>query len=150
MTNDPVVPLASSIARVSTLIPDAFDLVLSMFTSFGYFDDNDDGLLVLHNLFNSLRPGGVCLIDVMGKELLARILQPTTSEVLPDGSQLVQRHEIFDDRTRTRNEWIPIRKGTAKSFRFHHTIYSGQELRDRMTQAGFADVKLYRNLDGGE
>jgi len=128
----------------------AFDLVVSMFTSFGYFDDKKDDLLVLRNIFNSLTPGGVCLIDVMGKERLAGILRPTTSEVLPDGTKLIQRHEIFDDWTRIRNEWILIRKGRAKSFKFHHTIYSGQELKDRMVQAGFIDVKLYGNLDGDE
>jgi SAM-dependent methyltransferase len=129
---------------------DAFDLVLSMFTSFGYFDDKNEDLQVLHNIFTSLKPGGVCLIELMGKEGLARIFQPTTSEVLPDGSRLVQRHEIFDDWTRIRNEWMLIRKGRARSFRFHHTIYSGQELRDRIMQAGFADVKLYGNLEGDE
>ncbi len=128
----------------------AFDLVLSMFTSFGYFDDKNEDLQVLRNIFTNLRPGGVCLIDVMGKERLAKILQPTTSEVLPDGTKVVQRHEIFDNWTRVRNEWILIRKGRSKSFHFHHTIYSGQELRDRMEQVGLTDVKLYGNLDGDE
>jgi SAM-dependent methyltransferase len=127
---------------------DAFDLILSMFTSFGYFDDKREDLQVLGNIFTSLKPGGVCLIDVIGKELLAKIRQPTTSEVLPDGSKLIQRHEIFDDWTRVRNEWILIHNGSAKSFRFHHTIYSGQELKDRMQQAGFLNVKLFGNLDG--
>ena len=129
---------------------DAFHLVLSMSTSFGYFDDRDEDLLVLRNVFDSLRPGGVCLIEVMGKEGLAKIFQPTTSDILPDGTKLIQRHEIFDDWTRIRNEWILIRKGRAKSFKFHHTVYSGQELRDRMTQVGFTDVKLYGNLDGDD
>ena len=129
---------------------DAFDLVLSMFTSFGYFDDKSEDLGVLHNIITSLKSGGVCLIDVVGKERLARVLQPTTSEVLPDGTKLIQRHEIFDDWTRIRNEWILIQRGKAKSFKFHHTIYSGQELRDRLEQLGFANVKLYGNLDGDE
>ncbi len=130
--------------------PGAFDLVLNMFTSFGYFDDKNDDLLVLRNIAASLRAGGACLIEVMGKERLARLFQPTTSDVLPDGTRLVQCHEIFDDWTRIRNEWILLRKGKAKSFAFHHTIYSGQELRDRMLAAGFADVKLYGNLAGAE
>ena len=130
--------------------PGAFDLVLSMFTSFGYFDDKREDLTVLQNLFASLRPGGRCLIDVVGKEYLARIFQPTKSETLPDGTRLVQRHEVFDDWTRIRNEWILLRKGRAKSFRFHHTVYSGQELRDRMETAGFVDVRLYGDLDGGD
>ena len=132
------------------LRPDSFDLALSMFTSFGYFDDKTEDLQVLRNMLASLRPGGVCLIEVMGKERLANIFQPTSSEVLPDGTKLVQRREIFDDWTRIRNEWILIRKGRAKSYRFHHTIYSGQELRDRLEQAGFTGVELYGSLDGDE
>jgi len=127
---------------------EAFDLALSMSTSFGYFDDKREDVQVLGNILTSLKPDGVFLIEVMGKELLAKIFQPTTSDVLPDGTQLIQRHEIFDDWTRIRNEWILIRKGRAKRFKFHHTVYSSQELRDRMQQVGFADVKLFGNLDG--
>lgn len=130
--------------------PDSFDLVLSMFTSFGYFDDKRENIAVLENMFASLKSGGKCLIDVKGKECLAGILEPTTSETLPDGTTLMQNHEIFDDWTRIRNEWIIIRKGRSKSFKFHHTIYSGQELRDRLESVGFRDVKLYGNLAGDE
>jgi SAM-dependent methyltransferase len=130
--------------------PSAFDLVLSMFTSFGYFDDKCEDLTVLQNMSASLRPGGTCLIDVVGKEYLARVFQPTKSEALPDGTRLVQRHEIFDDWTRIRNEWTLIRKGRAKSYGFHHTVYSGQELRDRMEKAGFVEVRLYGDLGGGD
>ena len=130
--------------------PASFALVLSMFTSFGYFDDRQDDRTVLENMFTSLEPGGACIIDVLGKERLAKILQPTISTVLPDGTLMVERHEIFDDWTRVRNEWLLIRNGRAKSFKFHHTIYSGQELRDRMERVGFVAVKLHGNLDGDE
>jgi len=130
--------------------PASFALVLSMFTSFGYFDDRQDDMTVLQNMFTSLQPGGACLIEVLGKERLAKILQPTISTVLPGGTLMVERHEIFDDWTRVRNEWLVIRKGQVKSFKFHHTIYSGLELRDRMERAGFVDVTLHGNLDGDE
>jgi SAM-dependent methyltransferase len=130
--------------------PGAFNLVLSMFTSFGYFDNKREDLEVLKHILTSLKPGGVCLIDVIGKEWLAKAFQPTTSDILPDGTTLIQRHEIFDEWTRVQNEWTLVRKGRAKTFRFHHTIYSGQELRDRMEQIGFTDVKLFGNFDGDE
>jgi len=78
------------------------------------------------------------------------MLQPITPDSLPDGATLVQRHEIFDDWTRARNEWLLIRQDRVKRFTFHHTVYSGQELRDRMEEAGFISVKLYGNLDGEE
>ncbi|HKV04789.1 MAG TPA: methyltransferase domain-containing protein [Candidatus Acidoferrales bacterium] len=128
--------------------PGSFALILSMFTSFGYFDDKREDLIVLKNMHTSLRSGGACLIEVLGKERLARVFQPTISTVLPDGTMLVERHELFDDWTRVRNEWLIMRKGRVKSFKFHHTIYSGEELRERMQHAGFVGVTLYGSLDG--
>jgi len=35
--------------------PEGFDLALSLFTSFGYFDDAEDDLRVLRNVHRSLR-----------------------------------------------------------------------------------------------
>jgi SAM-dependent methyltransferase len=128
--------------------PDTYRLALSLFTSFGYFDDKDEDCHVLRNVFASLKPGGVCLIDVMGKERIAKILQPTHSTRHPDGTLLVHMHEIFDDWTRIRNEWILIKGNRAKRFKFHHTLYSGQELKNLMLGAGFAEVKLFGDFDG--
>jgi SAM-dependent methyltransferase len=129
--------------------PGAYDLALSLFTSFGYFDEKGEDRAVLANLCESLVPGGVLVMDVMGKERLAAILQATTSEETEDGSVLVQRHEIFDDWTRIRNEWILIREGRVRRWRFHHTIYGGAELRMLLEGAGFAEVTLFGDLDGG-
>jgi SAM-dependent methyltransferase len=130
--------------------PGAFDLALSMFTSFGYFDDKEEDLRVLRNVLLSLKPGGAFVIETLGKELLARIFAPATAQTLPGGALLVQRHAVMDDWTRIRNDWTLVRRGRAKTYTFHHTIFSGQELRDRMEQAGFADVKLYGSLAGAE
>jgi SAM-dependent methyltransferase len=126
----------------------AFDLALSMFTSFGYFDDKEEDLTVLRHVLASLKPGGVFVMELVGKEVVAGVFQPTTMETLSDGARLVQSHEIFDDWTRIRNEWVLIRKGHTRTFRFHHTIYSGQELKDRLLGAGFEKVRLHGSLEG--
>lgn len=128
--------------------PGAFDLALSIFTSFGYFDDKREDHLVLRHVHESLRPGGALVIQTVGKERLARIFDPVTSATLPDGSLLVQQHEIFDDWTRIRNRWTLVRRGRAKTWTFHHTLFSGQELRDWLERAGFVDVRLYGGFGG--
>ena len=130
--------------------PETFDLVLNMFTSFGYFDDKDEDLLVLRNVIDSLRPGGIFVIEMASKEWLARVFQPTTSEKSADGGLLVQRHEVFDDWSRVRNEWIVLKDGQTTTFKFHHTIYSAQELKDRLSQVGFEHVRAFGDLSGGE
>ena len=126
----------------------SYDLVLNMCTSFGYFDDKDEDLRVLSNIYESLKPGGVLVMDIVSKEWLAKVFAATSSEVHPDGTLLVQRREIFDDWTRIRNEWLLIRDEQVRSFKFHHTLYSGQELKDRLLQVGFSNTQLYGDLEG--
>jgi SAM-dependent methyltransferase len=128
--------------------PDAFDLALSLFTSFGYFEDPADDLRVLRHVRESLRPGGVLVMDVASKERLARVLHPTLSQRAADGALLVQRHQIVDDWTRVRNEWTVIRDGHARTFEFLLRIYSGQELKTLLAAAGFATITLHGALDG--
>ena len=66
----------------------------------------------------------------------------------PDGTLFVEWSEILDDWTRVRTEWILIKDGRARAFRFQLTIYSGQELKDLLVQAEFAEVTLFGDLDG--
>ena len=47
--------------------PGAFDAVINYFTSFGYFESDEDERRVLANAHRSLRPSGVLLIEMMGK-----------------------------------------------------------------------------------
>ena len=128
--------------------PSTYQLALCLWTSFGYFENKGDDRLVLRNIFSSLKPNGVCLFDVFGKERLAKGFATTTADRHADGSMLIQVHEIFDDWTRIRNEWILLKGNRARRFKFHHTIYSGQELKELLRAAGFADVKLYGDFDG--
>ena len=128
--------------------PGAYDLALSMFTSFGYFDDSDEDLTVLRNVFESLRPGGALVMDVVGKELVAQAFTSVSSRKYPDGTVVIDHREVYDDWTRVRMEWTIIKGKTVRVYTIHHTIYSGQELKDRFTAAGFRDIELYGNLDG--
>jgi SAM-dependent methyltransferase len=128
--------------------PAAFDLALSLFTSFGYFSAREDDLEVLRNVRASLKPNGAFVIDVVGKEWLARHFQQTRSSTLPDGAVLVERCDVVDDWTRLEIERILVRDGRARTFRLRLTVYSGQELRDRLLEAGFTRVRLHGDLDG--
>ena len=53
----------------------SFEAAWSMFTSFGYFERHEDNQQVLDNVFRSLKDGGVFLIELMGREIIARIFQ---------------------------------------------------------------------------
>ncbi|MCE2458005.1 MAG: class I SAM-dependent methyltransferase [Dehalococcoidia bacterium] len=130
--------------------PETFDLAISLFTSFGYFDDRREDVQVLRNVYQSLRYGGSLVMEMAGKECLARVFAPTGSEKLPDGRILVEQRQVVDDWSRIRNEWIVIEGDTATTFQLEVTIYSGQELKDRLYEAGFNEVALYGGFDRSE
>jgi 2-polyprenyl-3-methyl-5-hydroxy-6-metoxy-1,4-benzoquinol methylase len=55
--------------------PDAFDAAVNLFTSFGFFEHAADDLQVVRNLYDSLKPGGRLLMEMSGKEVLARMFR---------------------------------------------------------------------------
>ena len=63
----------------------AFDLATNLYTSFGYFDDPEEDVVVLRNFYTSLRPGGALVMEIVGKEVLARIFPGASHS--PDNSQ---------------------------------------------------------------
>ena len=129
--------------------PGAFDLAVNLFTSFGYFEDPADNLRVLRNLRASLRPGGCLLIDLMGKEIVAKDPKATWTKPLADGGLFVGRLEVLPGWEKVQVEWIFIRGESTRRFTFQHFVYSGQELKQLLTQAGFSQVELLGDLAGG-
>ena len=65
-------------------------------------------------------------MEIMGKEFWPVDFFRRCPRSLADGRLLVERHEICDDWTRLKNQWILIENGTTTTFRFEITIYSGQ------------------------
>jgi SAM-dependent methyltransferase len=126
----------------------AFNLACSLFTSFGYFEREEEDLEVLRHVHQSLKPGGVLVLEMLGKERLARVYQNAVCTESPDGAFLLQRHEIRSDWSRIRNEWMLLKDGRYRTFHFEHTIYSGRELKERLSASGFSDVQLFGDLGG--
>ncbi|HYL35510.1 MAG TPA: class I SAM-dependent methyltransferase [Bryobacteraceae bacterium] len=128
--------------------PAAFDLACSLFTSFGYFAKEEDDLRVLRNVCEGLKAGGVFVLEMFGKERLARVWQSAQCTDYPDGATVLQRPQLRDDWTRIHNEWTLLKDGRAQTFRFEHTVYSGRELKDRLLACGFPEVRLFGDLQG--
>jgi SAM-dependent methyltransferase len=127
---------------------DAFAAAVNLYTSFGYFEDPAQDRRVAENLFHSLIPGGWLLMEMMGKEILARIFRPRDWRELPDGSLFLQERRICHDWTWIENRWILVKDGQRKEYPLGHRLYDGAGLRALLLQAGFASVALYGDLSG--
>ncbi|RCG27032.1 class I SAM-dependent methyltransferase [Sphaerisporangium album] len=127
--------------------PGAFDAVINLYTSFGYFEAPEENLRVLRNAHDSLAPGGRLVVDVMGKETYARWAgQPKVVEV--PGGQVFMADTILDDWTRYRTEWTLVRDGTARRAALTCFVYSAAELRALFEAAGFTGVECFGGFGG--
>ncbi len=127
-----------------------YEAVLCLWSSFGYFDDPGDDLLVLQQVRRALKPGGRLLLDLVGKETLLRELQPVHCTEFEHGDLLFERPVLTDNMRRLENVWYLIRDGQVHEQTWAHNIYTAAELEQLCRQAGFSRIEAYADLDGGE
>jgi SAM-dependent methyltransferase len=125
-----------------------FDVAINMFTSFGYFEAPSDDLRVAANLLRALRPGGVLLIDTIGKEILARGWQNRDWAELPEGGFLLQERRLSHGWSWIDNRWVLIRDGAVEEFTIGHRLYAASELAGLLRSVGFASVQVFGSLGG--
>lgn len=128
---------------------EGFDAVINMFTAFGYFENQADDRHVLKNVYYSLRKGGKLLIDIMGREILARIYCERTWQE-ENGKVFLQEHKIRHDWSWIINRWIVLENGRRKEFEFGHRLYSAAELTGLLKDCGFRSVRIYGDLTGSD
>ena len=130
------------------LRPGAFDLALSLFTSFGYFETRAEDLSLLRNIRANLKPGGAFVIDVMGKECMASFPAKTRWEESQNGEIFIDHAQVLPGWAKLHVQWILIKGERARRFEFNLNLYSGQELAAALEHAGFAQVQIFGSLAG--
>lgn len=127
--------------------PEVFDAALCWFTSIGYFDTLQEEIQGLKNIRESLKPGGKFVIEMMGKEIVARWFKP--NEWFEDeAGTLLSEYKIIDDWSRMENRWVLITDDEIFDYTFRHRVFSGIELKDLLRDCGFPKVSLFGSIDG--
>lgn len=122
-----------------------FDRVLLLFTSFGYFED-DENLLVLKNIANALKPTGLFCFDTFNRDVFLKHFLPYI--VVEKGNDLMIDRNTFNSATgRVYNKRIVIRNGKRKDKPFFVRLYNLTEIGDLLNRVGLRIYKLYGDWD---
>ena len=131
-----------------------FDAVVSLFTSFGYFDDRGDDARVLDGVARALIPGGRFLLDVMNAVEVRANLVPASET--RQGDHVVRVRRSLDDREPggpyVRKHVVVIDAKTgheAGVFEERVRLYAPDELDAALETAGLSPVgPRYGAFDG--
>jgi SAM-dependent methyltransferase len=122
------------------LEPGKYAYVFNLFTSFGYFDEEEENKKVLDNVFNSLRKGGIFVLDyVNGEKAVKNLLEHEEHSI--DGINFaiykhVKSNLIIKD--------IKIKDGSEEyNFSEKVNIFSEEKLKKYITNCGFEIVEIF-------
>ena len=119
-----------------------------MFTSFGYFKDPQENQQVLENVAASLKEDGALIIDMMGKEVLARIFIARDWNEMENGLFFLTERRVSNNWSWMENRWIMLCGEERYEFEVNHWLYSATELAGMLKHAGFRTVDIYGDLEG--
>jgi SAM-dependent methyltransferase len=127
--------------------PRSFDVAVNLYVSFGYFADPRDDRRALANMYESLKSGGVLIIETLGKELAVR------DYVAADwfrraGYLVLTESSPVDSWGALRNRWILVgEEGERIEKVFTQRLYAATELRALLGEAGFDQGEIYGGWD---
>ncbi len=123
----------------------SFDLVVNLFTSFGYFERDTDHGRVFAELSRTVKPGGTFVLDYLNAPQVRRTLVPE-DEKLINGIHLVQQRRISADGRFVEKSIIMREK--KKRFTERVRLFEAAELTAMLSSAGFRTDLLVGDYAG--
>ena len=123
-----------------------FDAASIMFNSFGYFQREDENFRVLASIADSLKPGGLFLLDLVNRDFLLRT--PHEKDWFERNGTVILEEKHFDAvRNRSEIDVHVVDGGKKRSY--HHSIrlYSLSELSMLLEASGLAVENVYGGFE---
>lgn len=126
-----------------------FDAVLNLFSSFGYFEQEEENLCVLQQVQKALTPRGLFLLDTLSQVRLVRNFFPSSITRYDNGLIVLEerRFDLLSSRYEVR---VTLLHPDGRRSEYEHSlrVYTLTELTQMLASAGLLLQGCYGNLDG--
>ncbi|MBZ0266223.1 class I SAM-dependent methyltransferase [bacterium] len=134
--------------RALPLKSKTFELLLCMFTSFGYFPNDTMNKEVLIEFERILKSGGTLILDLMNEYVVRQGLVPEEDKVV-NGKKVYYRRWIDEENRRVEKEIKIIEKdGNMRKVTESVRLFEFDEIEMLLKKAGFSEVGVVGNYGG--
>ncbi len=127
---------------------DAFDFVMLLGNSFGYFENIHDDLKLLREVFRVLKPWGKLIIDVADGDYLKENFQPRSWEWIDKNHYVCRERSLSADGGRliSREVIAHVNKGVLADQFYAERIYTRDDLKKLLETAGLSRITFHSDV----
>jgi len=126
-----------------------FDAVINIFTSFGYFEDEEENQAVLNEVFRVLKKGGRFLFDSANRGYFPGRFKRTMVDDYPDRQlKIVQHHKASSNYRKLQSRIELLHKGESREYSRSVRLYDLEEFGQMLETAGLKVLEAYGDLKG--
>ena len=123
-----------------------FTCATLLFTSFGYFQADQENLSVIQQACQALQPDGVFWLDYINEPHLRKSLQPHSRHT--DGRRLIEQHRRITDDGRVEKQIRIVTDDGERVIDESVKLYSRERIEQMFTQAGLTVKNVWGDFDG--
>lgn len=124
---------------------ETFDVIVNLFTSFGYFAEDAQHGAVLRDVARLLRHGGTCVLDYFNAAAVRAQLVPRDEQVVGTQRVVIERHITSDGRYVVKEMHL---MHDGRSFLERVRLFTPEELERLLREAGLLVRHRFGDYDG--
>lgn len=127
-----------------------YDGVVNFFTSFGYFETDEENQLVLTAIHAALKPGGWFVIDFLNPVFVTENLVPRSEDVVEKTTVIQERWISEGPAPRVNKKITLIQDGAPRQFMESVRLYDQKTMNGMIQKAGLVVTRTFGDYEGSE
>ncbi len=119
-----------------------FDIVVNLFTSFGYFSDDQESAQVVKNMAKALRSGGEVVIDYLNPSYVKEHLVPK-SEREANGLLITERRRLEDGFVKKEISIHDAEEREPRIYQEQVRLFELEQMMGMLEDAGFIKIQVF-------
>jgi ubiquinone/menaquinone biosynthesis C-methylase UbiE len=140
-----LVPFVLGDMRALPFTDSCFNIVLNLFTSFGYFSTDEENQRVLFEITRVLKPGGRFILDYMNPDRIKKNLIPFSKR--DEAGMRVTEERYIENEFVCKNICIQNEKG-ERHYHERVKLYTLEQMEKMMEGANLTISQMYGNFAG--